>query len=140
MPTRTEIHPRAQSFMTARDRAEKRGDWNMVRCMNVELARMGYVDPATVAEPVSNGNGSVAVEEPKRKGGRPKLPRCEHGQIADRCQECADLELSGEPDELGEDTRESDPEPFSDPSAVSDGDSVTDDAGEPTEPYGEPVI
>jgi hypothetical protein len=110
--------------------------------MNVELSRMGYVDPATVQAP--NGNGAtVTVEKPVRKGGRPKLPRCEHGLIEQRCDICNGL--APDPDEQNEPALAADAAlgasgPFSEPSEASDVESITDDAGEPTEPYEEPVV
>jgi hypothetical protein len=73
-------------FLHERERARARGDRGVERCMNVELRRMGYREPAletVVPEPLVE----QAIPDPPKKGRRPK-PRCEHEQIADRCVEC----------------------------------------------------
>ncbi len=83
------MHPRAQMFLHERERARARGDRGVERCMNVELDRMGYRDPHPVETAVLD-DGAVETAVPAKKGGRPKLPRCEHGNIASRCLECED--------------------------------------------------
>ena len=89
-------------FLRERDRAQARGDWGVVRSLTADLQRLGVPDDATRLHPAgkpsrvvtealeSPQEGEVAVleEEPRPKGGRPKLPRCEHGNITDRCVEC----------------------------------------------------
>ena len=92
-------------FLRESDRAYARGDGGIVRSMNVELRRLGVPDDATLANPAGRSRKpsqtvsepevavlevepSIPDEEPRNKGGRPKLPRCEHGNVADRCPDC----------------------------------------------------
>jgi len=81
------VHPRALSFLHARAKAQARGDANMVRTMNVELARMGYADPRS-AEPAPAAATAVLDAPRPKRAGRPKMPRCEHDVIASRCPVC----------------------------------------------------
>lgn len=82
------MHPRARMFLQERENARARGDAGVFRCMNVELARMGYRDlpiqGATQAEP--------EAEKPVRRAKRPKA-RCEHGSVPDHCAECSEEAL-----------------------------------------------
>ena len=81
------MHPKLRMFLFERDRAYSRGDVGVIRSMNVELRRLGVADTATLANPTGKHAKATAVMDPKPMG-RPKLPRCEHGNIADRCPEC----------------------------------------------------
>jgi hypothetical protein len=67
-----------------RAQARVTGDRALVAAMTADLERMGVRDDAPL---------ETVVPEPRekavpRKGGRPKLPRCEHGRIVGRCDEC----------------------------------------------------
>lgn len=86
------MHPKVRMFLLERDRAYARGDTGVIRSMNAELSRLGIPDQATLANPTgkrvkASQNGDVPKPEAP-KGGRPKLPRCEHENIADRCDLC----------------------------------------------------
>jgi hypothetical protein len=73
---------RIEMFRTARAKARARGDSNMVRCMDVELARLGVRDrPVTEA-------AETEVEVKPRRGRKPKA-RCEHGTLPERCEICS---------------------------------------------------
>jgi hypothetical protein len=68
-----------------RDQAHAIGDRSLEAAMTADLERMGIRDASVEFE--------TAVPEPlelavPRKGGRPKLPRCEHDMIVGRCPEC----------------------------------------------------
>ncbi len=82
-------HPKIREFLRVRDRAYAMGDVGVVRSMNAELQRLGVADTATLANPTGKHAkpAGTAVMDPKPMG-RPKLPRCEHGNIADRCPGC----------------------------------------------------
>jgi hypothetical protein len=54
----------------------------MVRAMDVELSRMGALETPEGPDTLER-----AVPESPKRGRKPK-PRCEHGQIAERCVEC----------------------------------------------------
>ncbi len=105
------VHVRVAMFLRERDRARARGDWGVDRSLTADLRRLGVPDDATtthpsglprqvataVAEPSSESIDESPASreqdeehenEKKRGAGRPKLPRCEHGQIATRCHEC----------------------------------------------------
>lgn len=84
------MHPKVQMFLTERDRAYARRDTGVIRSMNAELRRLGVSDTATVANPTGKRVRVRMTSEavPVVKAGRPKLPRCEHENIADRCPEC----------------------------------------------------
>jgi hypothetical protein len=69
-------------FLTERDRAYARGDAGIIRSMDAELRRLGIADTATIADPTGR-SGAL-----KARGGRPKLPRCEHNNVAERCPVC----------------------------------------------------
>lgn len=67
-----------------RAQAHATGDRSLAAAMTADLERMGVRDDAAL---------ETVVPEPMekavpRKGGRPKLPRCEHGNIVGRCGEC----------------------------------------------------
>jgi hypothetical protein len=83
------MHPRIRMFLLERDRAYARGDSGVVKSMNAELRRLGVSDEATLANPTGKHvkTAGPAVLDPKPVG-RPKLPRCEHENIADRCEIC----------------------------------------------------
>lgn len=76
-----------------REYARGCGDVSLERACNVDLARYGYRDGATRGEPletteaVVEGQEQVVPASPKR-GGRPKMPRCEHDNIVGRCPAC----------------------------------------------------
>lgn len=85
------MHPKIRMFLATRDDAYRRNDPGIVRSMNAELRRLGIPDEATLQNP--NGRRSLGrrIREetaPAKSPGRPKLPRCEHENIADRCPEC----------------------------------------------------
>jgi hypothetical protein len=72
------IHPPTRAgkiamFREQRAKAGRAGDGGMVRCMDVELARLG----------VSRETGQ---ERPRR--GRKPMARCEHDAIEARCELC----------------------------------------------------
>jgi hypothetical protein len=76
-------------FLQERENARARSDSGVERCMNVELARMGYRDvpiraETTTVEPKEN------TGQPRPRPKRPK-PRCEHGQVPDRCVDCNEV-------------------------------------------------
>jgi len=84
-------------FLRERDRARARGDWGVWRSLTADLRRWGVPDDATLSHPTGQPRkaerSSVSVEEvfpdEKRKPGRPpRVPKCEHGVVADRCDEC----------------------------------------------------
>jgi hypothetical protein len=92
------VHPKVALFLRERDRARERGDRGVIRSTTADLRRLGVSDDATLAHP--SGKPSRARREPEKpvevvdapvekpKGGRPRLPRCEHENIADRCTVC----------------------------------------------------
>lgn len=99
------MHPKIELFVAERKRALARGDMGVYRSISADLARYGYSeeDGSVAFEPVgatfavesltarADEQGGVATASPEtktNKGGRPKLPRCEHGNVADRCVEC----------------------------------------------------
>jgi hypothetical protein len=87
---------RIEMFLSAREEAARHGDRNLVRSLNADLARLGYVDNVvgareTAVAPVLETPETPAVP-PKNKGGRKRLPRCEHGKIEGRCRQCATAE------------------------------------------------
>lgn len=74
-------------LLSMRDKAKRSGDLGTYRAMTADLRRLGHVD-----EPRPEAF-ETAIPEPMetatpKKGGRPKLPRCEHGNIVGRCVEC----------------------------------------------------
>lgn len=74
-------------LLEMRDKASMAGDWAQVRSLEADLARVGYVEIPRI------GGLETAVPSPLetavlKKGGRPKLPRCEHGKIVGRCVAC----------------------------------------------------
>lgn len=87
------MHPRITMFLRERDRARARGDQGVVRAITADLRRLGVSDFATLANPsgerppAENGDGT------RRGRGRPPKPRCDHGAIADRCEECRIAEI-----------------------------------------------
>lgn len=75
----------SRDFVNIRAAARQRGDFALADAMTGELERLGY------REPVSGAFETAVAEMPERavpRKGRPKLPRCEHNQIADRCPDC----------------------------------------------------
>jgi len=89
-------------LLDMRERARRAGDRGIYLATTADLARAGYVDPAPTLERVRTATGletgAVRAPEraipkpkpsaPKRKGGRPPLPRCPHGHIVGRCSKC----------------------------------------------------
>lgn len=76
-------------FLRERDRASARNDHSVVRSLTADLRRLGVRDDATLAHPAGKPPRVETREELPAKGnGRPKLPRCEHENVADRCPEC----------------------------------------------------
>jgi hypothetical protein len=71
-----------------RAQAHATGDHALAAAMTADLERMGVCDE-TIA-PVGHETAVPAPMEKAvpKKGGRPKLPRCEHGRIVGRCEEC----------------------------------------------------
>lgn len=93
--------PDVEYMLGVRESARRAGDRGIYLAMTADLARIGYVDPAPAAvERVVTAAGleTAAVRAPeravpkpaapKRRGGRPPLPRCPHGHIAGRCSKC----------------------------------------------------
>jgi len=79
-------------LLSMREKAVAQGDLGTYRAITADLRRHGYADddPRTRAD---EGFETAVPDEmeravPKPKGGRPKLPRCEHGRIVGRCMEC----------------------------------------------------
>jgi len=75
-------------LLEMRSRAERAGDRGQARALTADLRRQGHADVPVALE--------TAVPEPMehavpRKGGRPKLPRCEHGKIVGRCLDCEEI-------------------------------------------------
>jgi hypothetical protein len=76
-------------LLKVRNEADRRGDRGLYRAMSADLERLGYTDHDLGPEAFE-----TAVPEPLEKavpgprGGRPKLPRCEHGKIVGRCLDC----------------------------------------------------
>lgn len=85
------------SHLRDRDRARARGDTGMDRALSADLQRWGVPYTATLANPSGkNGKRHTTVEKPPeapKKPGRPPKPRCEHGNIADRCEDCRAAEI-----------------------------------------------
>ena len=79
-------------FLRDRDRARLRGDSGIDRAITADLRRLGVSDTATLADP-SGKHSNGQPQDNKRKSGRPPKPRCEHGQIADRCAQCEEAEI-----------------------------------------------
>ena len=92
----SQLHPKVHMFLRERDRAYARQDVGVIRSMNVELRRLGIPDTGTLADPSGKRSRSrkqsqevpTTTEAESRSPGRPKLPRCEHENVADRCLEC----------------------------------------------------
>lgn len=76
----------------ARDQARVAGDIALVNAMTADLERMGIRDEpsAELADMETAVPEPLERAVPRRKGGRPRLPRCEHGRVAERCAECSD--------------------------------------------------
>jgi len=83
---------RVQEFRRTYREARARGDVNLANAMQVELRRLGAgPEPARMETTVAE-MPERAVPAPPRRG-RPPRPRCEHGEIADKCLACSpDLE------------------------------------------------
>lgn len=84
----------SEYLLDMRARAREQGDLGQVRAINADLARIGYSEPTRIE--TATGMETTAVRAPERaiphvkknRGGRPPLPRCEHGQIQGRCTKC----------------------------------------------------
>lgn len=85
MPS-TEVHPTVRDALALREYARRSGDINLERACNADLARYGHQDAPETTQAVIVGQEQAVPPAPRR--GRRPLPRCEHGQIADRCIEC----------------------------------------------------
>jgi hypothetical protein len=70
------VATKVEYYQRIRDDAVARGDFGVARAVSADLRRWGVPE------------SSSSTTEPRPKGGRPKLPRCEHGRIADRCLDC----------------------------------------------------
>lgn len=85
---------RIEMFLSAREEAVRHGDRNLVRSLNADLARLGYVEAhvaavrETAVAPAMEAP-ETPVAPPKNKGGRKRLPRCKHNKIEGRCRQCA---------------------------------------------------
>lgn len=90
-------------LLDMRDRAWRAGDRGIYLATTADLARIGYVDPASGAHAVERVETpaleTTAVRAPERavpqarpretsRGGRPPLPRCVHNKIVGRCNKC----------------------------------------------------
>ena len=79
-------------FLDARARARASGDHNLARALTADLARYGIVDTVVPVE-TAGGLETTAIRAPERavpqnRGGRPRLPRCEHGKTPGKCRNC----------------------------------------------------
>lgn len=82
------IPSKTAMLLDARAKARARGDYGVERAVNADLARMGVTStPRPVPRQQSVQRPTGHAHE-KKGPGRPPLPRCEHGQIANRCPEC----------------------------------------------------
>lgn len=77
-----------RDFVRIRAEARARGDWNLVRAMDVELERLGHRDPEP--EPLETTSVVLPEKAVVKKAGRPPRPRCEHGKLIGRCLDCDD--------------------------------------------------
>ena len=84
-----------RNFMQIRADALALGDLRLARAMDVEIARIGYRVPQGVhiyQEGAHETTQAIALEEQaipeKVKRGRPPKPRCEHGNLLERCEDC----------------------------------------------------
>lgn len=82
------MHPVVLDRLAERARARSLGDLSLERACNADLARYGYRDDAPETVVPDPGEMERAVPPQPRRGGRPKLPRCEHDQIVGRCLAC----------------------------------------------------
>jgi hypothetical protein len=87
-------------FINERDRARARGDRGVERSLTADLLRLGVPSEATLLSKPKTAQAAVAqaaaseqAEAPKKRAGRPPKPRCEHGNIADRCEDCTQAEI-----------------------------------------------
>jgi hypothetical protein len=77
--------------LAMRERARGIGDANLERACNADLALNGYRDENALETTVDPTDGfERAVPPQPKRGGRPKLPRCEHNNIIGRCLECSE--------------------------------------------------
>lgn len=81
-----------QDRLVMREYARQTGDRNLEMSCNADLFRNGYRDETPRrGEPLETAVPDVEMERavpPSKRGGRPKLPRCEHDQIVGRCPAC----------------------------------------------------
>lgn len=78
------MHPKVKMFLLERERAYERNDVGVIHSMNAELRRLNIPDDATFANPTGKSKSRGTV----KSTGRPKLPRCEHENVVDRCEIC----------------------------------------------------
>jgi hypothetical protein len=74
-------------LISMRDKARAQGDRNQARAIEADLARLGYREDAAAPMETAAYEAPERAED-KRRGGRPRLPRCEHDQIVGRCAAC----------------------------------------------------
>jgi hypothetical protein len=92
------MHPTVADRLLMRERARGIGDVGLESACNADLSRLGYreeIDAAVDAvmeTAVPDLELERAVPEKPRRGGRPKLPRCEHNNIVGRCAACDEEE------------------------------------------------
>ena len=88
------MHPTVRDALQRREYARRSRDTALERACNADLARFGYDDQSALGHVRQQETTVATVPEqeqavpPAPKRGRRPLPRCEHGQIADRCIEC----------------------------------------------------
>lgn len=63
-----------------------------MRAITADLARLGYVEDGVLGRAMETAvPAEMEHAVPPKRGGRPKLPRCEHDQIVGRCAECEEI-------------------------------------------------
>lgn len=83
-------HPRVTMFLRERDRARARGDRGIDRALTADLLRLGVPVEATLADPTGKHAANTTSNGHKPEQKRRAKPRCEHGNVPERCQECAE--------------------------------------------------
>lgn len=70
------LEVKTAGYLRARERAAQIGDWHLVRTINADLARIGYVDPTPeTTRAAAMPEAAVPLEPARRKPGRPPKPR-----------------------------------------------------------------